>query len=157
MPRAVLVVPTRSPLQRLVWKSDTRSIPGDYYAYAGEHAERIARSALLTGEAICATAAEFESAGCDELLFFPDCRIQARWTCLRRRCSTRTFLKPACSLRGVLLMARYMFEFTYTTDAWAALVREPADRSAGVDKLCRACGGRLVEASTHSATLTGWC
>lgn len=43
-------------------------------------------------------------------------------------------------------MARYMLEFTYTAEAWAALVREPADRSAGVDKLCRAYGGRLVEA-----------
>src|SRR6185312_7259612 len=52
-------------------ESETRRILGDYYAYAGEHAERIARSALLTVEAICATAREFESAGCDELLFFP--------------------------------------------------------------------------------------
>ena len=43
-------------------------------------------------------------------------------------------------------MARYMLEFTYTADAWAALVREPADRSAGMDKLCRAYGGQLVEA-----------
>ena len=43
-------------------------------------------------------------------------------------------------------MARYMLEFTYTADAWATLVREPADRSVGVDKLCLAFGGRLVEA-----------
>jgi alkanesulfonate monooxygenase SsuD/methylene tetrahydromethanopterin reductase-like flavin-dependent oxidoreductase (luciferase family) len=52
-------------------ESETRRILGDYYAYVGEHAERIARSALLSVEAICATAREFESAGCDELLFFP--------------------------------------------------------------------------------------
>jgi len=43
-------------------------------------------------------------------------------------------------------MARYLLEFTYTADAWAKLVREPADRSVGVDKLCLAFGGRLVEA-----------
>jgi uncharacterized protein with GYD domain len=42
-------------------------------------------------------------------------------------------------------MARYLLEFSYTADAWAALVREPADRSAGVDKLCRAFGGQLLE------------
>jgi hypothetical protein len=27
-------------------------------------------------------------------------------------------------------MARYMFEFSYTADAWAALVCKPSDRSA---------------------------
>src|SRR5262249_20188186 len=43
-------------------------------------------------------------------------------------------------------MARYMIEFSYTADAWAGLVHEPADRSAGVDKLCRAFGGQLLEA-----------
>jgi uncharacterized protein with GYD domain len=43
-------------------------------------------------------------------------------------------------------MARYMIEFSYTAEAWAALVREPSDRSAGVDKLARAYGGQLVEA-----------
>jgi uncharacterized protein with GYD domain len=43
-------------------------------------------------------------------------------------------------------MSRYMIEFSYTADAWAALVRAPADRSAGMDKLARAFGGQLVEA-----------
>ena len=43
-------------------------------------------------------------------------------------------------------MARYMIEFSYTADAWAALVREPSDRSAGMDNLARAFGGQLVEA-----------
>jgi uncharacterized protein with GYD domain len=43
-------------------------------------------------------------------------------------------------------MPRYMIEFSYTADAWAALVRTPADRSVGIDKLARAYGGQLVEA-----------
>ena len=43
-------------------------------------------------------------------------------------------------------MARFMIEFSYTADAWAALVREPSDRSAGMDRLARAYGGQLVEA-----------
>jgi uncharacterized protein with GYD domain len=43
-------------------------------------------------------------------------------------------------------MARYMIQFSYTADAWAALIREPADRSAGMDKLARAYGGQLIEA-----------
>jgi alkanesulfonate monooxygenase SsuD/methylene tetrahydromethanopterin reductase-like flavin-dependent oxidoreductase (luciferase family) len=51
--------------------SETRRILADYYAYAGEHADRIARSALLTVDAICTTVADFEAAGCDELLCFP--------------------------------------------------------------------------------------
>ena len=52
-------------------EQETRRILGDYYAYAGEHAERIARGALLTVEAICRVVADFESAGCDELVFGP--------------------------------------------------------------------------------------
>jgi hypothetical protein len=40
----------------------------DYYAYAGEHAERIAESALLSVEAIRDTVAAFESAGCQRLI-----------------------------------------------------------------------------------------
>jgi|SRR5579864_4524481 len=43
-------------------------------------------------------------------------------------------------------MARYMIEFSYTADAWAALVREPSDRSVGMDTLARAFGRQLVEA-----------
>jgi uncharacterized protein with GYD domain len=38
-----------------------------------------------------------------------------------------------------------MLQFTYTSDAWAALARHPADRTQGVDKLCQAHGGRLVD------------
>jgi uncharacterized protein with GYD domain len=42
-------------------------------------------------------------------------------------------------------MPRYMLQFTYTADAWAALAREPADRSQGIEKLCQAYGGHLVD------------
>jgi len=43
----------------------------DYYAYAGEHAERIAASALVTVDAIRESTAAFDSAGCDEVVLFP--------------------------------------------------------------------------------------
>jgi uncharacterized protein with GYD domain len=42
-------------------------------------------------------------------------------------------------------MGLYMLQFTYTAEAWAALLREPVDRSQGIDKLCQAHGGRLVD------------
>jgi uncharacterized protein with GYD domain len=42
-------------------------------------------------------------------------------------------------------MALYLLQFTYTADAWAALTREPTDRSQGINKLCQAYGGRLVD------------
>ena len=43
----------------------------DYYAYAGEHAKRIADASLMTVEAIRDAVSAFGSAGCDELLLFP--------------------------------------------------------------------------------------
>jgi uncharacterized protein with GYD domain len=42
-------------------------------------------------------------------------------------------------------MPRYLLEFSYTADAWAALAHEPADRSQGIEKLCEAYGGHLVD------------
>jgi uncharacterized protein with GYD domain len=42
-------------------------------------------------------------------------------------------------------MGLYMLQFTYTADAWAAMTSEPADRSQGIDRLCQAHGGRLVD------------
>lgn len=42
-------------------------------------------------------------------------------------------------------MALYLLEFRYTPDAWRALTRQPADRSEGIEKLCRTYGGRLVD------------
>jgi alkanesulfonate monooxygenase SsuD/methylene tetrahydromethanopterin reductase-like flavin-dependent oxidoreductase (luciferase family) len=49
-------------------KEEVRSVLLDYYAYAGEHAERIAESALLSIEAIRDTVAAFEAAGCQHLI-----------------------------------------------------------------------------------------
>jgi len=43
----------------------------DYYAYAGEHAERIAASAMLSVDAIQSTVAGFEAAGCELLILAP--------------------------------------------------------------------------------------
>lgn len=41
-------------------------------------------------------------------------------------------------------MALYMIQFTYTPEAWAALVKNPQDRSAPVKELGQKLGGRLV-------------
>ena len=49
-------------------KEETRSVLLDYYAYAGEHSERIAVSAMLSVEAIQNSVAAFEAAGCQHLI-----------------------------------------------------------------------------------------
>ena len=41
-------------------------------------------------------------------------------------------------------MPLYMTQFAYTTEAWAALVDSPEDRSAPVRELVEAMGGRLI-------------
>ena len=41
-------------------------------------------------------------------------------------------------------MTHYLLQFDYTADAWAALIRKPADRSAAMQALAEANGGRLV-------------
>ncbi|MDQ3317463.1 MAG: GYD domain-containing protein [Actinomycetota bacterium] len=41
-------------------------------------------------------------------------------------------------------MPLYMSQFTYTPEAWAALTRDPQDRSAAVGGLMESMGGRLV-------------
>src|SRR6266498_789579 len=42
-------------------------------------------------------------------------------------------------------MATYMTQFSYTSEAWAALAKNPVDRREGIQKLFEAVGGRLVE------------
>jgi uncharacterized protein with GYD domain len=42
-------------------------------------------------------------------------------------------------------MAVYMSQFSYTTEAWAALSKNPADRREGLRKLFESVGGRLIE------------
>ncbi len=41
-------------------------------------------------------------------------------------------------------MPLYMSQFAYTPEAWAALTRDPQDRSAAVGALMESMGGRLV-------------
>ena len=41
-------------------------------------------------------------------------------------------------------MAQYLLQFSYTADAWAALAKNPVDRSAGIDALAKKMGGKLV-------------
>ncbi len=41
-------------------------------------------------------------------------------------------------------MPLYMVQFSYTAEAWAALARNPEDRSEAVRGLAQSMGGRLV-------------
>lgn len=41
-------------------------------------------------------------------------------------------------------MPQYMTQFTYTPEAWAALVANPTDRSEGLRALMEKLGGRLI-------------
>jgi len=41
-------------------------------------------------------------------------------------------------------MAHYMIQFTFTPEAWAALLRKPEDRTAAVKALLETLGGKLV-------------
>jgi uncharacterized protein with GYD domain len=41
-------------------------------------------------------------------------------------------------------MALYMTQFTYTAEAWAALAKNPQDRSVPIRELAQKIGGRLV-------------
>ena len=41
-------------------------------------------------------------------------------------------------------MPLYMTQFAYTTEAWAALLDSPEDRSAPVREVVEAMGGRLI-------------
>jgi hypothetical protein len=43
----------------------------EYYAYTGDGAARIAVGASTDPEAVAATVAAYDAAGCDQLLFFP--------------------------------------------------------------------------------------
>ena len=41
-------------------------------------------------------------------------------------------------------MAVYMTQFSYTAEAWAALVKNPADRTGGLKNLVEKMGGKLL-------------
>ena len=42
-------------------------------------------------------------------------------------------------------MPLYMLQFAYTSDAWAALAKQPENRAQGISELCRKLNGRLVD------------
>jgi uncharacterized protein with GYD domain len=44
-------------------------------------------------------------------------------------------------------MARYLFQFSYTPEAWAALTQNPVDRRPAIQALAEKIGGRLIEFS----------
>jgi uncharacterized protein with GYD domain len=52
-------------------------------------------------------------------------------------------------------MPVYMFQFTYSPEAWAALVRKPEDRTAAVEALTKSVGGRLVSLFYHMGDYDG--
>jgi uncharacterized protein with GYD domain len=56
------------------------------------------------------------------------------------RLRAATFL----TLFGGPIMPQYMFQFAYTSQAWAALAEHPADRSEEVTKMAKKMGGKLV-------------
>jgi uncharacterized protein with GYD domain len=41
-------------------------------------------------------------------------------------------------------MAIYMLQFSYTSEAWAALTKNPQDRSVGIAEAIQGLGGRLL-------------
>jgi len=52
--------------------------------------------------------------------------------------------KEAITTQEVNLMALYMVQFAYTAEAWAALAKNPQDRSIPVREAGEKLGGRLV-------------
>jgi uncharacterized protein with GYD domain len=52
-------------------------------------------------------------------------------------------------------MPVYMFQFAYSADAWAALVRKPEDRTAAVEAIAKSVGGRLVSLFYHMGDYDG--
>jgi len=41
-------------------------------------------------------------------------------------------------------MALFMTQFAYTDEAWAALAKNPVDRSSAIDTIFKSLGGRLI-------------
>jgi uncharacterized protein with GYD domain len=52
-------------------------------------------------------------------------------------------------------MPRYMAQFAYTADAWAALSKNPADRREGLRTLLQGMGGQLIELYYHFGEYDG--
>src|SRR5712691_7986250 len=52
--------------------------------------------------------------------------------------------KEARTTKETNIMALYMVQFSYTAEAWAALTKNPQDRSVPVGEMAQKLGGRLV-------------
>ncbi len=52
-------------------------------------------------------------------------------------------------------MPRYMLQFAYTADAWAALAKNPVDRRPGVRAALEKVGGKLIELYYHFGEYDG--
>ena len=52
-------------------------------------------------------------------------------------------------------MPRYMLQFAYTAQAWAALARNPVDRRPGVRAVLEKVGGRLIDLYYHFGEYDG--
>ncbi len=52
-------------------------------------------------------------------------------------------------------MNRYMVQFSYTAQAWAALAKNPEDRSKPLEALAKKMGGRLLDLYYHFGDFDG--
>ena len=52
-------------------------------------------------------------------------------------------------------MPRYMAQFAYTADAWAALSKDPADRRENFGALLQGLGGQLIDVYYHFGEYDG--
>src|SRR5438876_4215520 len=52
--------------------------------------------------------------------------------------------KEAITAKEMNIMALYMVQGTYTAEAWAAMAKNPQDRSIPVRELAQKLGGRLI-------------
>jgi len=52
--------------------------------------------------------------------------------------------KEAITTKEANIMALYLTQFAYTAEAWAALAKNPQDRSIAVRELAQKLGGRLI-------------
>ncbi len=52
-------------------------------------------------------------------------------------------------------MPRYMLQFAYTADTWAALAKNPVDRREGLNALLQKVGGRLIDLYYHFGEYDG--
>jgi uncharacterized protein with GYD domain len=52
-------------------------------------------------------------------------------------------------------MPHYLVQFAYTPESWAAMIRKPEDRTAVVEALLKAAGGRLISLYYHAGEFDG--